>query len=106
MRKITISIEAQSLYDIHKCVVSPSVAVNPPASQYFKGTDKNPLTGSVTDFRMEQISRFVLQMLSSKEYPNPPICTKAAIESVVKKYVQTLLHNLKYCKQSTRCFYV
>jgi hypothetical protein len=104
MRKIAITIESQSLFDTHKCTVSPSVAVNPPAVQYFKGVDKNVLTGSVTDNRLEQISKFIIQMLSSKEYPNPPICSIAESEPVTK-YVQTLLHNLKYCKQSTRFFY-
>jgi len=105
MKKITITIEARSLFDTHKCIVSPSVAVNPPAIQYFKGIDKSFPSGNITDNRLKQISEFIIQMLSSKEYPNPPVCSKLKSEMIAKKYVKVLLHNLRYCKKSTRSLY-
>ena len=96
-----ITIEAISPTDYHKCIVSPSVAVNPPAFQYFKGVNKNFISDTITDNRKEQISNFIITMLSSKNYPNPPICSVTKAKQIVK-CVPELLNNLKYCKRTTK----
>jgi len=82
---IRITIEALSLFATHKCTVSPSVAVNPPASQYFKGIDESFPSRTIIDNRFEEITGFVVRMLSSKEYPNPPVCSKAKAEMIAKQ---------------------
>jgi hypothetical protein len=95
--QITIIVEADSPERHHKCTITPSVAVNPPATQYFKGI-------SSEDNRLEQMTSFVITMLSSKEYPNPPICSERTAKKIALEILPVLLKNLKYCKKSTRSF--
>jgi len=52
--------------------------------------------------RLQQISGFVIQMLSSKEYSNPPVCSKTKASLITKEYIPILLKNLKFCKRSLR----
>jgi len=97
---ITITIEANSQTDYHKCIVSPSVAVNPPAIQYFKGINKNFPSGTITDNRKEQIADFIITMLSSKKYPNPQICSKKKAKEI-SECIPKLLENLRHCQRTT-----
>jgi hypothetical protein len=102
MKTITIIIEALSPYDIHKCTVTPSVVVNPPAIQYFRGIGHVLFfTDREKDNRKEEITDFILKCLSSKEYSNPPICSKRKAEKSVINRLPSALLNLKYTTKTT-----
>lgn len=96
---ITITIEAQSPEDCHKCTVVPSVAVNPPAVQYFKGVTKDFFSNKIVDNREKQISGFVVQMLSSEDYPNPQICSKTKAKAIAR-FIPKLLDNLQHSQKT------
>jgi hypothetical protein len=100
---ISITLEALSPSEQHKCTVIPSVAVNPPAIQYFKGLEKVFFTDTIKDNRKEQISSFVITMLSSKDYPNPQICSKTKAKEIAK-CIPRLIENLRHTKKTTVTF--
>jgi hypothetical protein len=96
MTTITIKIFALSKHDHHKVTVDPSVAVNPPAFQYFSGVKLDWTNGqfNLTDYRFKQIKDFVVTMLSSKEYPNPVICSKKKATEFADKYLPLMLKKI------------
>jgi len=101
---ITITIEAKDPYSTHKCIITPSVAVNPPAFQYFKGIQKDfcfasPRKTEEIDERLKEITSFIVIMLSSKDYPNPPICSEKEAISLAQKHVPSLLNKIKHCQK-------
>lgn len=98
MKTIRISVEAPSPYDHHKLIITPSVAVNPPGIQFFKGINHEWTGGKLIehDNRVEQMSAFIITMLSSKDYPNAPITTKATATKIAKTYLPGLIENIKY----------
>ena len=98
--KITITISALSRELTHKLTITPSVAVNPPAIQYFKGVQWEPfkrndrITIDCLDNRFEQMKNHVVIMLSSIEYPNPEICTKEQAENVANNLLFKILKQM------------
>ncbi|MDD5649793.1 MAG: hypothetical protein PHF86_05135 [Candidatus Nanoarchaeia archaeon] len=102
MKTITITIEASSPQDTHKCTVDPSVVVNPPAIQYFKGIEyalfgkKQP-----RDDRKTEIIKHIVTCLSSKDYPNPPICSERKARKLANEHVGSLLEKLKHTTKTT-----
>lgn len=97
MKKIsvTITISALSKWDIHKLTITPSVAVNPPAIQYFTGVQRNLYSNTLIDNRFLQMKSDVITMLSSDEYPNPPICLKRKATIIANKVLPKLLKKIK-----------
>jgi len=95
---ITIKIFTLSKNDHHKVTIDPSVAVNPPAFQYFSGIilDWNNAQNkrTETDNRFEMMKFFVIRMLSSKEYPNPQICSKRKATKIANKYLPIMLKKI------------
>jgi hypothetical protein len=78
-------------------MVTPSVVVNPPAIQYFKGVDHDWVGGGFkdTDNRFLQMKENVILVLSSKEYPNPPICSKALAGRIADRLIPGMLKKIK-----------
>ena len=94
--KVEITISTPHLFDIHKVTVSPSVAVNPPAIQYFRGIDHDYVNGNFSniDRRLPQIKDFILTMLSSEDYPNEPICNRYIAEKIADKLLPKMLKKI------------
>ena len=95
--KINLSVSAFSSFDIHKLTISPSVAVNPPAIQYFKGVVRDWTNGNFKndDNRFAQMKENIVTMLSSDEYPNPPICSKRTASKIADKLLPKMLRKIK-----------
>jgi hypothetical protein len=110
--EITITIEASTPSSHHKIIVTPSVAVNPPAFQYYKGIQtvfnfhdlskkEKPI-----DNRLIEMIGFIVLMLSSTEYPNPQICSKTKATKIAKLYLPNLLKKLKNCEKVSKTFFL
>lgn len=100
---IVITIEAADKYSLHKLIVTPSVVVNPPAFQYVKGVKRDfdfatKQMGEI-DERLELLIPEVVNMLSSKTYPNSPICCERRAKQIARKYLPELLKKID--KQQT-----
>jgi len=85
---VTVTISAQNKYCQHKVTIEPSVA---PALQYFCGVSQME---KGTDNRELQMTKFVLTMLASKDYQNPPICTIRQAQKVAS-CIPVLLKKIK-----------
>lgn len=98
---ITFSIFAHDKYDSHKCVIDPSVAVNPPAFQYFSGVKQNYQfmnddgKATETDNRFKEMVGWVELMLASEEYPTPSICSRTTAKRTAKIIVRQMLNELE-----------
>jgi hypothetical protein len=92
MKEITITIWAQDKHCQHKVTVEPSVVVNTPAFQYFAGV--NRMEGR-PDIRELEMTKFILTMLASKSYQNPPVCTIRQACQVANKCLPVLLKKIK-----------
>lgn len=104
MTLVTVTLEASSQHDTHKCSVDPSVVVNPPAIQYFKGVTYDAFTLKLKqpeDNREKQITEFIVKVLSSKQYPNPPICSEHKARQFAKTHVAEMLRKLKHTTKTT-----
>ena len=94
---ITVKISAQNNFDSHKMTVEPSVVVNPPAIQYFKGINHDYRNNDWvnTDNREKEMKEHLIDVLSSDKYPNPQVCSKdTAIK--VAKMIPVLLKKIKH----------
>jgi len=94
MTTITLTLSAQNKYSIHKLTLTPSVAVNPPAIQYFHGMGYSGYYAA-SDYRFIQMKDWVIQMLSSKDYPNSPICSIKRAITIANKLLPILLKRVK-----------
>jgi len=94
---VTISISTLNLFDIHKLTITPSVVVNPPAVQYFKGVEHDWINGNWknTDNRFPQMKDHTITMLSSDDYPNSPICSKKVAAKIADNVIPKLLKQIK-----------
>jgi len=102
MQSITITIEAKNREFHHKITLFPSVAVNPPAIGYYSGVKKSWAGQFIeTDNRLESFTDFIVTMLSSDKYPNPPICSRRKASQIAKQNLPKLIKNLKHTKRTS-----